>query len=81
MRPDDNFESAPDFKLAAILEVLEEDFLDPVIIVFEDRDDVVTALKSKLKCVICQVNIGGRNAEEKAADGNHNKSQTTDNAD
>lgn len=66
MRPDNNYETAPDFKLAAVLDVIQL-LDDPMIIVFEDRDDVVALLKSNVKCVICQVSTGDNNGEIKKA--------------
>jgi hypothetical protein len=59
MRPDDNFEKSPDFKIAAVRARIKE--LDGVwspIVVFDDRDDVIAAIRAE-RITAFQVYAGG----------------------
>ena len=60
MRPTDSYQSAPELKREAItnrLAMIDE----AMVLVFDDRDDVVAAIKAAVNCVVCQVNLGGVN--------------------
>lgn len=85
MRPDADFDKVADLKVKAIKEYLrrraEAGRPPPLVVVFEDRDDVVAALKdSQINCIICQVNMGGSNGQEaKAQTGSYCGPQTNAN--
>lgn len=60
MRPNDNYQGAADFKKQEVINRLSGLQKTPTVILFDDRDDVVSAIKeSGVRCALFQVNIGG----------------------
>jgi len=60
MRPNDNYQGAAEFKRQEVINRLSGLQKTPTVILFDDRDDVISAIKeSGVRCALFQVNIGG----------------------
>ena len=59
MRPEKNFQGAAEFKLEVIKQFCHDHLTDELILILDDRDDVIAAVKATIKCIALQVNKGG----------------------
>jgi hypothetical protein len=65
MRPNEVYDGAAIFKQGAVIERCSK-MTDPIILVFDDRDDVIGAMKSSgIKCVALQVHAGANSYMER----------------
>jgi phosphoglycolate phosphatase-like HAD superfamily hydrolase len=59
MRPENNFQGAAEFKLEEVRKYCAKIGDDRLIILLDDRDDVIASIKANIKCIALQVNKGG----------------------